>query len=126
MVCTCLRATGRVEAATMTHLLPPNLLKLFAPRPPLPFVRSVGKDPDKVHAKKVGGIAGLLAQVREENERGIVGAGASMMEEGEEEKYTYAEEIKRSLYREQKQKRKRDEFARAKDTCKCECKRRRC
>ncbi|QRV75475.1 U1 small nuclear ribonucleoprotein 70 kDa [Ceratobasidium sp. AG-Ba] len=103
----------------MTHLLPPNLLKLFAPRPPLPFFRSVGRDPDKVRSKNVSGVAALLAQVREDNERGIVGAGVSDdREEGEEERYTYAEEIKRSLYREQKQKRKREEFQRAKDTYK--------
>lgn len=102
----------------MTHLLPPNLLKLFAPRPPLPFVRSVGKDPDKVRSKNVSGVAALLAQVREENEQGIVGAGTNAdREEGEEERFTYAEEIKRSMYREQKQKRKRDEFQKAKETC---------
>ncbi|KAG8733318.1 hypothetical protein FRC11_007201 [Ceratobasidium sp. 423] len=104
----------------MTHLLPPNLLKLFAPRPPLPFVRSVGKDPDKVRSKNVSGVAALLAQVREDNERGIVGAGASQIEreEGEEERFTYAEEIKRGMYREQRQKRKRDEFQKAKETYK--------
>ncbi|KAH7341303.1 hypothetical protein B0J17DRAFT_646046 [Rhizoctonia solani] len=100
----------------MTHLLPPNLLKLFAPRPPLPFVRSVGKDPDKVRSKNVSGVAALLAQVREENERGIVGAGAAQMdrEEGEEEKYTYAEEIKRKLYREERQRRKQESSKRPK------------
>jgi hypothetical protein len=111
---------NRNSSTTMTHLLPPNLLKLFAPRPPLPFVRSVGKDPDKVRAKNVSGVAALLAQIREENESGIVGAGTSTTEreEGEAEKYTYAEEIKRGIYREQRQKRKRDEFQKAKETCK--------
>ncbi|CAE6431844.1 unnamed protein product [Rhizoctonia solani] len=104
----------------MTHLLPPNLLKLFAPRPPLPFVRSVGKDPDKVRSKNVSGVAALLAQVREDNERGIVGAGAAQTEreEGEEEKFTYAEEIKRKLYREERQRRKQEEFKKAKETYK--------
>ncbi|KAG8739758.1 hypothetical protein FRC10_005183 [Ceratobasidium sp. 414] len=103
----------------MTHLLPPNLLKLFAPRPPLPFFRSVGTDPDKVRSKNVAGVAALLAQVREDNERGIVGAGVSDdREEGEEERFTYAEEIKRVIYREQKQKRMQDEFQRAKETYK--------
>ncbi|KAG8731066.1 hypothetical protein FRC12_019910, partial [Ceratobasidium sp. 428] len=103
----------------MTHLLPPNLLKLFAPRPPLPFFRSVGKDPAKVRSKNVSGVAALLAQIREDNESGIVGAGVSDdREEGEEERFTYAEEIKRAMYREQKQKRMRDEFQRAKETYK--------
>ncbi|CAE6436106.1 unnamed protein product, partial [Rhizoctonia solani] len=108
------------DPKSMTHLLPPNLLKLFAPRPPLPFVRSVGKDPDKVRSKNVSGVAALLAQVREDNERGIVGAGASQAEreEGEEERYTYAEEIKRTIAREQKQKRKKEEFQKAKETYK--------
>ncbi|KAL5634502.1 hypothetical protein ACGC1H_002525 [Rhizoctonia solani] len=104
----------------MTHLLPPNLLKLFAPRPPLPFVRCVGRDPDKVRSKNVSGVASLLAQVREDNERGIVGAGASQAEreEGEEERYTHAEEIKRTIAREQKQQRKKEEFQKAKETYK--------
>ena len=31
---------------TQTHLLPPNLLKLFAPRPPLPYLKPPGRDPD--------------------------------------------------------------------------------
>lgn len=108
----------------MTHLLPPNLLKLFAPRPPLPFVRSVGKDVEKVRSKNVSGVAALLAQIREDNERGIVGAGASEntdREEGEEERFTYAEEIKRAIYREQKQKRKQVEFQQAKETCEYFC-----
>ncbi|CAE6341250.1 unnamed protein product [Rhizoctonia solani] len=104
----------------MTHLLPPNLLKLFAPRPPLPFVRCVGRDPDRVRSKNVLGVASLLAQVREDNERGIVGAGASQAEreEGEEERYTHAEEIKRIIAREQKQQRKKEEFQKAKETYK--------
>ncbi|KAF8751780.1 U1 small nuclear ribonucleoprotein of 70kDa MW N terminal [Rhizoctonia solani] len=101
----------------MTHLLPPNLLKLFAPRPPLPFVRSVGKDPDKVRSKKVSGVAALLAEIREANERGIVEADDRDREEGEE-KFTYAEEIKRGIYREQRQKRKKEEFQKAKETYK--------
>ncbi|CAE6364356.1 unnamed protein product [Rhizoctonia solani] len=101
----------------MTHLLPPNLLKLFAPRPPLPFVRSVGKDPDKVRSKNVAGVAALLAEIREDNERGIVEADDRDREEGEE-KYTYAEEIKRGIYREQRQQRKKDEFQKAKETYK--------
>ncbi|KWU45273.1 RNA-binding domain-containing protein, partial [Rhodotorula sp. JG-1b] len=29
-----------------THLLPPNLLKLFAPRSPLPYLKPPGRDPD--------------------------------------------------------------------------------
>ncbi|SGY83439.1 BQ5605_C009g05636 [Microbotryum silenes-dioicae] len=29
-----------------THLLPPNLLRLFAPRAPLPFLTPTGRDPD--------------------------------------------------------------------------------
>ena len=44
-----------------THLLPPNLLKLFAPRPPLPYTRPLDRDIDRVRPKNVGGVGELLA-----------------------------------------------------------------
>ncbi|CUA70876.1 U1 small nuclear ribonucleoprotein 70 kDa [Rhizoctonia solani] len=46
------------------------------------------------------------------------GASQAEREEGEEERYTYAEEIKRTIAREQKQKRKKEEFQKAKETYK--------
>ena len=104
-----------------THLLPPNLLKLFAPRPPLPYVRPVGKDPDRVRSKDVGGVGQLLARLREEGTQSLIDAGNQElpegMEEGEEPVYTHAEETKRQIRREERRKAKEDKFKNAKETC---------
>lgn len=106
--------------ATGTHLLPPNLLKLFAPRPPVPYARPLGRDPDRVSSKNVSGVAYILEQLKDE----VVAAGAAAlapqnedMEEGEEPVYTHAEETKRQLLREEKKKNKQDLFKIAKETC---------
>jgi chemotaxis protein histidine kinase CheA len=40
------RDADESKTHTQTHLLPPNLLKLFAPRPPLPYLKPPGRDPD--------------------------------------------------------------------------------
>lgn len=56
-----------------SHLLPPNLLRLFAPRPPLPFLKPVGRDPDvplKSLARKPPtlGVYDTLRLVKEEQQ----------------------------------------------------------
>lgn len=43
------------------------------------------------------------------------------MEEGEEPAFTYAEETKRQIRREERKKKKAEEFQKAKDSCKCLC-----
>lgn len=102
-----------------THLLPPNLLKLFAPRPPLPYKRPVDKDIDRVRPKKVTGVAAILAQLKESTTETLItaGAGDAPMEEGEEPVFTHAEEIKRQLKREDRKKKRVEEFKIAKETC---------
>lgn len=104
-----------------THLLPPNLLKLFAPRPPLPYVRPVGRDPDRIHKKDVSGVAQLLAQIKEEGTQSLIESGNQAlldgMEEGEEPVYTHAEETRRQIKREERRKAKEDKFKTAKETC---------
>lgn len=91
----------------MTHLLPPNLLKLFAPRAPLAYYRPLDKDVERVTPKNVSGIAEFLHLAREENARGIIAAGREGMEEGEEPTYTLAEETRREMRREARRKKKR-------------------
>lgn len=59
------------DATTQTHLLPPNLLKLFAPRPPLPYLKPLGRDPDvplRTLANRLTplSVSETLARVREE------------------------------------------------------------
>ncbi|KAF8199494.1 hypothetical protein BJ912DRAFT_1020111 [Pholiota molesta] len=76
-----------------THLLPPNLLKLFAPRPPLPYVRPIDRDIDRIRKKEVSGA----------------------MEEGEEPVFTHAEETKRQIRREERKAKRTEEYKIAKE-----------
>lgn len=102
-----------------THLLPPNLLKLFAPRPPLPYARPVDRDVDRVTKKNVDGVGAILAQLKEASTAGLIsaGEGGDAMEEGEEPLFTHAEETKRQLRREDRKKKRTEEFKIAKETC---------
>ena len=102
-----------------THLLPPNLLKLFAPRPPLPYKRPVGKDIDRIRCKDVSGVADILERLKEQSTATLLSGEGDAMEEGEEPTFTLAEETKRQIKREERKKKKTEEFKIAKDTCKC-------
>ncbi|KAG2145239.1 U1 snRNP 70K protein [Suillus clintonianus] len=104
-----------------THLLPPNLLKLFAPRPPLPYARPVGKDIHRVTSKDVDGVASILARLREASTATLIAGNGEVgdgMEEGEEPAFTLAEETKRQIRREERKKKKTEEFKIAKETYK--------
>ncbi|KAI0926382.1 hypothetical protein AcW1_008574 [Taiwanofungus camphoratus] len=102
-----------------THLLPPNLLKLFAPRPPLPYSRPLDRDIDRVRKKDVDGVGRLLARLREDKTQGMINSGeGDGMEEGEEPVFTYAEETKRAIRREERKMKKTEEFKAAKETYK--------
>ncbi|KAI9476176.1 MAG: U1 small nuclear ribonucleoprotein of 70kDa MW N terminal-domain-containing protein [Benjaminiella poitrasii] len=48
----------------MTDKLPPNLLKLFAPRPPLPYVSPLDNDPEKRVGCIVTGIAAYVDELK--------------------------------------------------------------
>lgn len=48
----------------MTDKLPPNLLKLFAPRPPLKYLPPLDKDPEKRVGAIVNGIAQFVPELR--------------------------------------------------------------
>jgi U1 small nuclear ribonucleoprotein len=52
----------------MTALLPPNLLRLFAPRPPVPYLKPVSRDERVRGPDKLTGVAALLAKIKEEAE----------------------------------------------------------
>lgn len=100
----------------MTHLLPPNLLKLFSPRPPLPYVRPLGRAPYAVGEKNVSGVAAILAEIKEQNQNNVIASGKGE-EEGEapEEAFTYVEETKRQIAREEMKKKAEAAFIAAKD-----------
>ncbi|WRT66221.1 uncharacterized protein IL334_003174 [Kwoniella shivajii] len=50
----------------MSHLLPPNLLKLFAPRPHPPFLKPLSKDERVRGPNKLAGVAPLFHRLKEE------------------------------------------------------------
>ncbi|KAH8094579.1 hypothetical protein BXZ70DRAFT_365802 [Cristinia sonorae] len=101
-----------------THLLPPNLLKLFAPRPPLPYTRPLDRDIDRIRPKNVDGVAALLARLREDKTEATLNAGGEGMEDGEEPAFTHAEETKRALRREERKKKRTEEYKIAKESYK--------
>jgi U1 small nuclear ribonucleoprotein len=101
-----------------THLLPPNLLKLFAPRPPLHYLRPAGKDIDRVTNKSVSGVGRLLEQLRETTTAGMLSSGeAPDTENGEDTSLTHAEETMRQIRREERKRRREELFKIARDTC---------
>lgn len=52
----------------MTHLLPPNLLRHFAPRPPLPYFKPLGRDRENdIVDRRIDGLAGILEELREQD-----------------------------------------------------------
>ncbi|TFL07517.1 hypothetical protein BDV98DRAFT_539312 [Pterulicium gracile] len=102
-----------------THLLPPNLLKLFAPRPPLQYTRPLDKDINRVTDKSVGGVGDVLARLRDASTQEMIdSAQGDNMEEGEEPAFTLAEEVKRQVRREERKKLKTEEYKIAKETYK--------
>jgi hypothetical protein len=99
-----------------THRLPENLLKLFAPRPSLPYSRPLNRDPDRVAPKTVEGVGSLLAQLKEAQTASLLTSGEGT-EEGEELKFTHAEEVKRQVRREERKRKRTEEFKIAKENC---------
>lgn len=72
--------------------------------------------------KRVSGVAGLLAQIREENTAGMIDQGKTEDEAGavteEDSRFTLAEEVRREIRREEKKKRKEEQFKSAVASCK--------
>lgn len=54
------------KSTTMTSLLPPNLLRLFAPRDPVPYLRPLTKDDADRGPNKLGGVGSLVTRLKEE------------------------------------------------------------
>lgn len=52
----------------MTDKLPPNLLALFAPRPPLRYLPPTDRAPDDIKKSNLGGVAGLVGELKKYGE----------------------------------------------------------
>lgn len=50
----------------MTSLLPPNLLRLFAPRDPVPYLRPLTKDDAERGPDRLAGVATLVTRLKDE------------------------------------------------------------
>lgn len=59
----------------MTALLPPNLLRLFAPRPPVPYLQPLTKDESIRGPDRLQGIATIVTRLRQEAEDAELKAG---------------------------------------------------
>jgi len=67
----------------------------------------------------VDGVGPILAQLREDKTQVMIDSGGGEgMEEGEEPVFSYAEETKRAIRREERKKRKTEEFNEAKENYK--------
>jgi U1 small nuclear ribonucleoprotein len=59
----------------MTSLLPPNLLKLFAPRPLPPFLKPLSRDESVRGPNRQRGVATLLQKIKDEAEEAEIKGG---------------------------------------------------
>ena len=105
----------------MTHLLPPNLLRLFVARPTLDFQPALPKDEDIVsrttRAKRIrqplDGVSGYMERVKQEAaDKGEATEGAE-----DDEEPTDAEYVKSEKRREDKKKRQEEYRAKADSEC---------
>lgn len=84
----------------MTDKLPPNLLPLFAPRPPLRYIPPSDHAPEKRTTGPIDGVAGFLAALREEpmpyqaTESWLQKKDRQQLEKIEKARYTITEGIK--------------------------------
>lgn len=75
------------------HLFPPNLLKLFAPWPPLSYTGLLERDIDCIRLTNVEDVGYYLQILREGKTQHIVNfVEGEGVEEREEPTYTHAEE----------------------------------
>ncbi len=56
----------------MAAKFPPALMKLFQPRPPPPFIKPTGPDPDKQGPHALSGVAATLQRLREEEDAKVM------------------------------------------------------
>jgi len=65
---------------TMTDKLPPNLLALFAPRPPLRWVPPADHAPEERMTAQISGIASFLPQLQDYKENDVYEATESWLQ----------------------------------------------
>lgn len=109
---------------TIPGKFPPNLLKLFAPRPPPPFIKPLGRDPHEPGPNKLDGVADVLKRLHAENEEKLLTeekTGQGSEAEGKEKGFTLAREYQRQLRREEKKKQKEEYKKDLEKNCQSRC-----
>ncbi|CAK9785430.1 RNA-binding domain-containing protein [Cutaneotrichosporon oleaginosum] len=97
----------------MTALLPPNLLRLFAPRPPVPYLKPLAKDDRDRGPDRLAGISGVVKRLREEAEEKAYKDGLEGKPTEAEGKEETGDEAAAKMDVDEKPKRKKDPIAAA-------------
>jgi U1 small nuclear ribonucleoprotein 70kDa len=100
----------------MTHLLPPNLLKLFAPRAPIRYLKPLGRDPNLPKDVPFAGVAEHLDLLRRQQAEKLP-EEAEREEREDKESFVLAEEEKRKVRWGEKAKMREESFKKANETC---------
>lgn len=107
---------------TIAAKLPPNLLKLFSPRPPPPFFKPIGKDPDEPGPNKLQGVASVVQRLKEDEEERVFKRdteGQGTEGEAVEKKFTLALEYQKQLRKEEAKKQKEEYKKNLEKNCRC-------
>lgn len=81
----------------MTDKLPPNLLALFAPRPPLRYIPPSDRAPDDVKKSTISGVAGLVGELKKYEEEVPYNATESWLQRRARLKAEKEEELEKHL-----------------------------
>lgn len=107
---------------TIAAKLPPNLLKLFSPRPPPPFFKPIGKDPDEPGPNKLQGVASVVQRLKQDEEEKVFKrdtAGQGTEGEAAEKKFTLALEYQKQIRKEEAKKQKEEYKKNLEKNCGC-------
>jgi U1 small nuclear ribonucleoprotein len=81
----------------MTDKLPPNLLALFAPRPPLRYIPPSDRAPEDCKKSTIGGVAALLGELKNYGEEVPYNATESWLQRRARQKIEKKERIERTI-----------------------------
>ena len=81
----------------MTDKLPPNLLALFAPRPPLRYIPPSDRAPEDCKKSTIGGVAALVGELQKYGEEVPYNATESWLQRRARQKIEKKEHIERLI-----------------------------
>jgi hypothetical protein len=91
------RALVSSHLVTMTDKLPPQLLALFAPRPPLRWVPAPDFPSDERKTAAISGVAAFLPALQEYKQTDVYKASESWLQRRDRKRQEHEEEIKTKL-----------------------------